>query len=65
MSMDGRLKFGETVWIDGDPSRKAVVILDRPQGPDGALYVATPSGYQAWIAADRLARPGEERRVVA
>ncbi len=55
------LKFRDLVWVDGDPSRRAVVIMDRPAGPDGAVYVAFPSGYQQWIAADRLVRPGDDK----
>lgn len=56
--MSGALKFGDLVWVDGDPSRRAVIAADAV-AEDGARFVAYPAGYQRWERADRLVRPGE------
>ena len=60
--MSGPLKFGDLVWIDGDPSRRAVIAADAV-AEDGARFVAYPAGYQRWERPERLARPGDEKEM--
>lgn len=57
--MSKPLEFGDLVWIDGDPSRRGVIAADAV-AEDGARFVAYPSGYQQWIRAERLVRPGDK-----
>lgn len=59
--MSATLKFGDLVWIDGDPSRRGVIAADAV-AEDGARFVAFPSGCQLWVRAERLMRPGDKMR---
>lgn len=62
--MSEPLKFGETVWVDNDPSRRGSNITPKGVPKDlETRFVAFECGCQLWVRVERLFRPGDEKGV--